>query len=122
VFDIFNPSIHNLAKPADGAETDEEPPFKLPDGRSVVRRHRVFERNLVSQTVIGEIVYYVTHADGRQERLVQPIRMRYLFRFEAEHLLIRAGFTVEHLYSDFARAPYGPVYPGDMIFIASPRR
>jgi hypothetical protein len=44
--------------------------------------------------------------------------MRYLFRFEAEHLLIRAGFTVEHLYSDFDRAPYGAGYPGDMIFVA----
>jgi SAM-dependent methyltransferase len=122
VFDIFNPSIRNLAKPVDGAETDEEPPFTLPDGRRVVRRHRVFERNLVTQVVIGEIAYYVSHPDGREERLVQPIHMRYLFRFEAEHLLIRAGFTVEHVYSDFRRTPYGDPYPGDMIFIASARR
>jgi SAM-dependent methyltransferase len=118
VFDIFNPSIRNLAKPADGAEHDEEPAFTLPDGRSVVRRHRVFERDLVSQIVVGEIVYCVKHPDGREERLVQPLRMRYLFRFEAEHLLLRAGFAVEHLYSDFERAPYGPRYPGDLIFVA----
>jgi SAM-dependent methyltransferase len=118
VFDIFNPSIHNLAKPADGAETDEEPPFTLPDGRSVVRRHRVLERNLASQTVVGEIVYHVTYPDGRQTRLVQPLRMRYLFRFEAEHLLARAGFTVEQVYSDFDRAPYGTRYPSELIFIA----
>jgi SAM-dependent methyltransferase len=44
VFDVFNPSIHNLAKPADGAETDEEPPFTLADGRTVVRRHRMLAR------------------------------------------------------------------------------
>jgi SAM-dependent methyltransferase len=118
VLDIFNPSIHNLAKTADGAEADEEPPFTLPDGRSVVRRHRVFERNLLTQTVVGEIVYYVTHRDGREERLVQPLRMRYLFRFEAEHLLVRAGFTVEQVYSDFERTPYGAGRAGEIILVA----
>ena len=29
--------------------------------------------------------------------------MRYLFRFEAEHLLIRAGFEIAHLYADYDR-------------------
>ena len=38
--------------------------------------------------------------------------MRYLFRFEAEHLLARAGFEVEHLYADFDKRPYGSAYPG----------
>ena len=122
VFDVFNPSIHNLAKPADGAETDEEPPFTLPDGRTIVRRHRVFERDLFRQIVTGEIVYQVTHADGRQERLVQPLHIRYLFRFEAEHLLARAGFSLEQIYSDFNRSPYGSQYPGELIFVASPVR
>ena len=70
VFDIFNPSIHHLAQPADGTETDEEPPFTLPDGRTVVRRHRMVERNLISQVNSGEIVYYITHRDGRQERQI----------------------------------------------------
>jgi SAM-dependent methyltransferase len=118
VFDIFNPSIRNLARPADGAETDEEPPFTLPDGRSVVRRHRVLERDLINQIVVGEIIYYVTHPDGRHERLVQPLRMRYLFRFEAEHLLARAGFAVEQVYSDFDRSPPGARQPSDLIFVA----
>jgi len=118
VFDVFNPSIHNLAKTADGAETDEEPPFTLPDGRTVVRRHRMLERDLIRQVNTGELVYYVKHPDGREERLVHAFRMRCIFRFEAEHLLERAGFTVEHVYSDFDRSPYGARYPGDLIFVA----
>lgn len=118
VFDIFNPSIHNLAKPDDGAETDEEPPFTLPDGRTVVRWHRMAERNLISQVNTGEIVYYVTHRDGRRERLVHSFKIRCIFRFEAEHLLARAGFTVEQVYSDFDRSPYGARYPGELIFVA----
>jgi len=49
---------------------------------------------------------------------VHAFRMRCIFRFEAEHLLERAGFTVEHVYSDFDRSPYGARYPGDLIFVA----
>jgi len=115
---IFNPSIHRLAKPADGDETDEEPPFTLPDGRAVIRWHRFLERELIKQVNTSELVYYVTHPDGRQERLVHRLQMRCIFRFEAEHLLARAGFTVEHVYADFSRAPYGSQYPGELIFVA----
>ena len=118
VFDCFNPSIHNLAKTADGAETDEEPSFTLPDGRTVVRRHRMLERDLINQVNTGELVYYVRHSDGREERLVHAFRMRCIFRFEAEHLLARAGCALEHVYADFARSPYGTQYPGELIFVA----
>ena len=121
VFDCFNPSIHNLAKTADGAETDEEPSFTLPDGRTVVRRHRMLERNLINQVNTGELVYYVRHPDGREERLVHAFRMRCIFRFEAEHLLARAGFDLECVYSDFDRSPYGADYPGELIFVARRR-
>ena len=44
--------------------------------------------------------------------------MRYLFKFEAEHLLARAGFTVEQLYADYDKSPYGSKYPGELIFVA----
>ena len=44
--------------------------------------------------------------------------MRYLFKFEAEHLLSRAGFKVEQLYADYDKSPYGSKYPGELIFIA----
>jgi SAM-dependent methyltransferase len=118
VFDIFNPSVHRLAQPADGVETDEEPPFTLPDGRTVIRRHRFLERDLVNQVSTSELVYHVAHTDGRQERLVHRLRMRYIFRFEAEHLLARTGFAVEHVYADFKRSPYGSQYPGDLVFVA----
>jgi len=118
VFDVFNPSIHNLAKPTDGAETDEEPPFTLADGRTIVRRHRMVDRDLIRQVNTGELVYYVTHPDGRQERLVHPIQMRCIFRFEAEHLLARAGFTVDQVYSDFDRSLSESRYSGELIFVA----
>ena len=63
-------------------------------------------------------VYYVTHPDGREERLVHRFQMRHLFRFEAEHLLARAGFQVEELYADYDKSPYGSKDPGELIFVA----
>ena len=65
-----------------------------------------------------ELIYYVTYPDGRQERLVQAFPMRYLFRFEAEHLLVRAGFAVKAVYSDYDKSPYGSKYPGEIIMLA----
>jgi SAM-dependent methyltransferase len=121
VFDLFNPSVHHLAKPVDPTETDDEPPFTHPDGRTVTRRSRILERDLANQTFTGELVYDVTHPGGRTERLVHHYRFRYLFRFEAEHLLARAGFSVDQVYSGFDRAPYGSQYPGELIFVAQRR-
>lgn len=118
VFDLFNPSVYTLARPVNATDTDEEPPFTHPDGRTVIRRNRILERTLSDQTFAGELVYHVTHPGGQTEHLVHQYRFRYLFRFEAEHLLARAGFSVEHVYSGFDRSPYGSQYPGELIFVA----
>lgn len=118
VFDLFNPSIDALAREDLGEERGDEPEFTTPDGRRVIRRHRIAARDRFSQINQTELIYNVTHPDGRQERLVHAFPMRYLFRFEAEHLLARAGFEVEHLYAGYDRSPYGSVYPGELIFVA----
>jgi hypothetical protein len=65
-----------------------------------------------------EIIYYVTHPDGRKERLVHDFKMRYLFRYEAEHLLARCGFEIEDAYADYNKAPFGSKDPGELIFVA----
>jgi len=44
--------------------------------------------------------------------------MRYLFRFEVEHLLARCGFEIEHIYAGFDKSPYGSQYPGELIVVA----
>jgi hypothetical protein len=71
-----------------------------------------------NQVIHVETIYYVKHPDGREERLVHGFPMRYLFRFEAEHLLARCGFEVEQLYADFDKSAYGSKYPGELIFVA----
>jgi SAM-dependent methyltransferase len=120
IFDLFNPSLDLLVNHPLGVESGHEPEFTAPDGRRVVRCYRTVAQDRFNQTGTHELIYDITHRDGRQERLVHAFSLRYLFRFEAEHLLARAGFTVEHVYSDWQRAPYGTHYPGELIFIARP--
>ncbi len=119
ILDIFNPSLESLAAKEFGMEFGDEPEFTTPDGRRVVRRTKILARDLANQVTSAELIYYVSHADGRLERLVHAFDMRHLFRFEAEHLLARAGLRVEQLYADFDRSPFGSKYPGELIFVAS---
>ena len=118
VLDLFNPSIPYLADPTRLDEFGDEPEITMPDDRRVLRRARITARDYFNQVQDAELIYYVTHPDGSEERLVHSFPMRYLFRFEAEHLLARCGFEVEALYADYDRSPYGSQYPGELIFVA----
>ena len=122
ILDIFNPSVESLVRQNFGEEMSDEPEFSMPDGRRVIRRHSVVSRDRTRQINYVELIYYVTYPDGREERLVQAFPMRYFFRFEAEHLLERAGFEVEQLYGDYDKSPYGAKYPGELIFVAGKKK
>ncbi|HVT40958.1 MAG TPA: class I SAM-dependent methyltransferase [Gemmatimonadaceae bacterium] len=118
IFDVFNPSLDALVNRPLGQELDVEPEFSLPDGRRVVRRHKTVSEDRANQVNHHELVYYITHPHGRQERLVHAFALRYIFRFEIEHLLVRAGFAVEHIYAGFHKSAYGSAYPGELILVA----
>jgi len=118
ILDLFNPSLEMLVADNLELEFGDEPEFTTPDGRHVIRRQTICSRDYANQVNQIELIYYVTHPDGRKERLVHASTMRYLYRFEAEHLLVRCGFEVEEVYADYDRSPYGSKYPGELIFIA----
>ena len=120
MLDIFNPSIPYLGAPEGTPPPGgDEPEFNLPDGRRVQRHTRVLSRNLLEQINDIELIYLVIQPGGREERLVERLRMRFLFRYEAEHLLARCGFEVEDVFADYDRSPYGSKYPGELIFVAT---
>jgi len=121
ILDLFNPSLDGLVYGPVGEEQGDEAEFSMPDGRRVVRRHKTVSTNRFTQVNDYELIYYVTHPDGRDERLVHAFSLRYVFRYEAEHLLTRAGFEVEQVYADYSKNPYGSSYPGELIFIARAR-
>lgn len=118
VLDLFNPSLPMLADDQYLQEHGEEPEFTTDDGRRVVRRARITSRDYFNQITHNELIYCVTHSDGRQERVVHRFPMRYLFKFEVEHLLGRCDFAIEAVYADYDKSPYGSKYPGELIFVA----
>ncbi len=118
ILDIFNPSLPHLIDERYLSEFGEEPAFAMADGRRVVRRQRVVSRDLFNQVIESELIYYGTHPDGRAERLVHRFPLRYLLRFEAEHLLAGCGFDVAEVYADYDQSPFGSKAPGELIILA----
>jgi SAM-dependent methyltransferase len=118
VLDLFNPSLPFLGDERWLVSPLVEPASAMPDGRRFVRTMRIVARDFFNQTQDIELVHEVTWPDGRVERNTDTTRLRYLFRFEAEHLLVREGFTIEALYGNYDRSPYGTTYPGELIFVA----
>ncbi len=66
-----------------------------------------------------EVIYEVVEADGATRRITETIALRYIFRYELEHLLVRAGFRVVALYGDYDRSPFADGSPA-MIAVAEP--
>jgi len=66
-----------------------------------------------------EVTYEVIGADGTVRRLNETLVLRYVFRYELEHLLVRAGFRITALYGDYDCSPFGDASPA-MIFVAEP--
>ena len=118
ILDIFNPSLPSLTDDKSLTEHGEEPEFTTDDGRRVIRRARVISRDYFNQVTDNELIYYVTHPDGREERLVHRFSLKYLFRFEVEHLLARCNFSLQVVYADYDKSPYGSKYPGELIVVA----
>ena len=117
ILDVFHTQAERMHDPRFSQPEIEVENVLLPDGRHFARSGRTAAFHRAIQVNDIELIYDVTHPDGRNERFVHAFPMRYYFRYELEHLLARAGFTLEAVYGDFQR---DPIEDGsrDMIFIA----
>jgi len=108
-FDVFQPRLARMAQP-------EEPEFlelRFEHGGESVARFTRVTRDPVAQ-VISVHFRYERSRDG------QPLgeahfRMRWFWRYELEHLLVRAGFREIEIYGDFDRSPVGPDSPAFVV-------
>ncbi|MFN8475113.1 MAG: class I SAM-dependent methyltransferase [Anaerolineae bacterium] len=105
---FFNPRLDYIAPrlTSRGATTFLEDTYDLLNGERLLQwactRYDAYTQ--VSRT---ERMYDRVGADGRLiERTYRQITVRWMYRYEAEHLFIRAGFEVEALYGDFAGSPF----------------
>jgi SAM-dependent methyltransferase len=121
ILDLFHPYPPRLVPdPEYMSEIEDLPEMKLPDGRCLRRTNRTAGYHREQQYNDVEMIYYVTHPDGRQERLVQAFPFRYFYRYEVEHLLELCGFRVADIFGDYDGSPFSGDSP-EMIVVAEKR-
>jgi SAM-dependent methyltransferase len=118
VFDVFHPYPPRLVyDPKYATEIEDLPETELPNGKKLRHTNRTAGFHRERQYNDIELIYYISHPDGRKERLVQSFPMRYYYRYEVEHLLELCGFKVVELFGDFDRSAFSSDSP-EMIFVA----
>jgi SAM-dependent methyltransferase len=116
ILDVFQTDAERMHDPVHMRETPVTE-YKTNDGRQVRISERVAAFHRAAQINDVEMIYSVTHRDGRKERLVFAWPLRYFFRYEVEHLLARCKFRVTAEYGDFDRTSIQDDSP-EMIFVA----
>lgn len=114
LFHTFPPRIYDKKYINEEEEIND---LKLPDGRRIRRTSLTSAFHRAKQYNDIKLIYYISHPDGKEERLVQSFPFRYFFRYEVEHLLELCGFKVIELFGDFERAKFSDNSP-EMIFVA----
>jgi len=116
ILDVFQTDAERIHDPVHMRENPVTE-YKTSDGRQVRISERVAGFHRAAQVNDVEMIYSITHLDGRQERLVFAWPLRYFFRYEVEHLLARCGFRIMAEYGNFDHTPIHDDSP-EMIFVA----
>ena len=121
VLDLPNPdpapAEYAREAPGDGERTAEL--VEWTDGRRIRWWMTVIGYDRLQQVNECELTYEIIAADGAERRLTETIALRYTFRYELEHLLVRAGFRTVALYGDYDRSPFADESPA-LIVAAEP--
>jgi len=89
------------------------------DGRRIRWWMTVVGYDRLQQCNECEVTYEIVETDGATRRVNETLSLRYTFRYELEHLLVRAGFRVVTLYGDYDRSPFADGSPA-LIVVAEP--
>jgi SAM-dependent methyltransferase len=96
--DLFNPDLRALA--GYNGELAFDKALELDDG---VRAHKFVAQQAdpAAQMLYIQFIYDELDAEGRVRRSVLPFTLHWLYRYELEHLLARAGFALEAVYGSY---------------------
>lgn len=103
VIDVLNPNPHELTQ-ADG-HTVLANTFEL-NGDKVLKFVST-NTDIAAQTNYVTFIYDRCKPDGQVIRRVMPLTMRWFYRYELEHLLIRAGYEIEAFFGSYYLDDYG---------------
>lgn len=102
---LFHPSPDWLASP-DGSLRQDLCQQDRDRARTIVRTETVVATDRAAQVREIRSAYEIIACDGSVTKRLVQWPFRYTFRFEAEHLLERAGFVIEALYGGYDRRPF----------------
>ena len=103
--DLLHPSPAWLLEPPGSLRQDLV--GHLPEqGVTVARTEAVVSTDLAAQVRVIRSAYEIVADDGSVTKRFVEWPYRYTYRFEAEHLLERAGFEIEAAYGGYRREPF----------------
>lgn len=116
VFDIFVPDMENLTEASGALVHAWDTTVPETGGRMVVWDQSGFDNH--NQLINARLVLdQVTQTGEVERRLYREFQIRYMHRFEAQHLLEACGFRILDLFGDFARGPFDED-SAEMVWVA----
>jgi SAM-dependent methyltransferase len=122
---FFDPSLEYIVShsgPIGGALHTTGETFIEPRSGNLLVEWATVQYSQHLQRIDQYFIYDEVDARGRVVgRLYRNLQMRYIFRWEFEHLLARCGFEVVALYGGFNRQPYSQMGQ-ELVWVAQPRQ
>jgi SAM-dependent methyltransferase len=112
--DLFNPDPRALAEQHGALVLDKT--FSLADGTQVQKFVAQYS-DMAAQTSHVTFIYDEIDAEGRVRRSTLPFPMRWLYRYELEHLLARAGFALDNVYGSYELDAYSST--SDLLLVVA---
>ncbi len=108
VFNIPNPNCEFLLKCADPESSfHERQTYTLANGNRV-RIEEAHHIDFLEQTITTRLRYTMINQEGEHPSQESWWKTRYLFQYEAVHLLHRCGLDVESIVGDYENGPVTP--------------
>jgi SAM-dependent methyltransferase len=116
--DIFNPDVAQLSS-LDGRIEWDKTWMDTQTGATVMK-FLTRTVDLAEQIIHVNLIYDEIAPDGLVQRTLVPFDHRFLWRFEAELLLDKAGFALEEIYGDRSLGPFED--DSDTMILVAQRR
>lgn len=117
ILDLFNPDPLEIAREDNRLVLDRS--YEL-DGRHV-QKFVAIDSDAAAQLSYVTYLYDETDTDGVVTRRTMRFTLRWFYRYEVEHLLARAGFSLRAIYGSYDLDGYTNGSPR-LIAVASPGR
>jgi SAM-dependent methyltransferase len=115
IVDVYHPDPQALLE-SDGRLVSQGTAVHPETGNTV---HRLYARRLDLAAQTQDITFIMDEIDstGKVQRVLFPLRMRFVYRYEMELLLRLAGFSLEAVYGSYDLEPFDSS-SDKMIFVA----